>query len=201
MNNEITESEFIDAERRSSIRVRVLLPCSVRLIDVQDIPALESRILDQAVMDSEYADLEMMDWSERTDEISREMVYMLNEVRALRQQLLDMQRTVETQGTSYLQRRWMVLNDRGVWLTRIDSDPVWEKGQFAEVKLQIPSLASPHILAMAEVVRSREEGHKPGTAFSFRSISAIHARAILRYTLRRERELARSKLFSRLQNL
>lgn len=192
--NEMSESEYGSKDRRSSIRVRAMLPCLIEKIDREDILELESHILDAAVLDSEMANIGAADWSERADELSKEMVFVLNEIRALRQQLTDIQRTVQVTSRQALSPRWLVINDRGFWLPGEEAD--LEQGDFVKVQLQIPSLESPNVLALGEVIRVRTEGRKPGVAIEFRSISSIHSKAIIRYALRRERQLARSKLFS-----
>lgn len=176
------------SERRSSVRVRSLLPCSVRVIDESEIPQLEARILDMAVIESDSVLHDTVDWSERSDDLPREVIFMLNEVRALRQQITEIQRLVERQGQGAIEPRWVVLNDRGFRVTTTEDDPDMEIGQFVEVKLRIPSIHNPDILAVGEVVRRSEES----TAVEFRAISQIHKKAIIRYALRRERQLARS---------
>ena len=194
--NEFSESEHVGRERRNSIRARALLPCSVEKISRERIPEVESLILDSAVLDSEYANLDAADWSDRSEEIGREAVYMLNEIRALRQQLTDLRRSVDSK--SVPKARWLVINDRGFWMPLPDESETFELNDLVKIRLQIPSLTSPNILALGEVSRVREQPGKRGAAIEFRSISSIHSKAILRYALRRERQLARSKLFSAL---
>ena len=188
------------SERRSSVRVRSLLPCSVRVIEEDEINALEARILDIAVIESESAMSESVDWSERTDDLPREVTFVLNEIRALRQQITEMQRLIERQGSNSVEPRWLVINDQGFWYQFEESDPELSQGTFLEVKLQIPSIHTPDILAVGEVVRiSREDGEK-GAAIEFRAISQLHKKAIIRYALRRERQLARSGRFPVVRN-
>ena len=194
--SEVSEGEYEGRERRNSVRARAMLPCQVERIEREDIPELESYILDTAVLDAEHAHLNSGDWAERADELSREMIFVLTEIRALRQQLTDIQRAVELSSRQALTPRWVVINDRGLWLPQVAPEEDIEEGCFVKVQLQIPSLASPQILALGEVIRVRERGASRGIAIEFRSISSIHSKAIIRYALRRERQLARSKLFS-----
>lgn len=184
-----------DRDRRSSVRVRSLLPCSIQKIDEEEIEALEARILDLAVVESDGVLHDQADWSERTEDLGREMVFVLNEIRALRQQITEMQRLVEAQSQNQLVSRWVVINDRGLWVPAADGDPDFEVGQNVEVRLQIPSLNTPDILALGEIIRIGEDDD-PGFAVIFRYISQSHSRAILRYALRRERQLARSVRFN-----
>ena len=195
--NELSESDYGGRDRRSSVRARALLPCAIERIEKEDVLKIESHILDAAVLDSEYANLDSADWSERSDDLSREMVFVLNEIRALRQQLTDIRRSVQTQGRR-LERRWVVINDKGFWIPLLPDDDEVQDEDIVRIEIEIPSLSSPHILALGEIIRVRADGPKPGMAIEFRSISSIHAKAILRYALRRERQLARSKLFSSL---
>ncbi len=176
------------SERRSSVRVRSLLPCSVRVIDESEIPKLEARILDMAVIESDSVLHDTVDWSERSDDLPREVIFVLNEVRALRQQITEIQRLVERQGEGALDPRWIVINDRGFRLTSTEDDPQVAIGQYVEVKLRIPSIHNPDILAVGEVVRADGDSF----AVEFRAISQLHKKAIIRYALRRERQLARS---------
>jgi hypothetical protein len=180
--------------------VRSLLPCSVRVIEEDEINALEARILDIAVIESESAMSESVDWSERTDDLPRDVTFVLNEIRALRQQITEMQRLIERQGSNSVEPRWLVINDQGFWYKIEDSDPELTQGTYLEVKLQIPSIHTPDILAVGEVVRiSKEEGER-GAAIEFRAISQLHKKAIIRYALRRERQLARSGRFPVVRN-
>lgn len=190
----VEKSTFED--RRSSVRVRSLLPCRVRKVDTDEIPELEAQILDLAVLESDGVLHDVADWSERADELPREVVFVLNEVRALRQQLTELQRTVAAQGTSPLEPRWLVINDKGLWIPSIDEDPEISPGDHVEIRLQIPSVHTPDILAVGEVIRYGEgDDEEVGFAIVFRSISQAHSKAIIRYALRRERQLARSLRF------
>lgn len=173
-----------------------MLPCLIEKIDQDQVMEFESLILDAAVLDAEYANLDEADWSERSDDLKREMVYVLNEIRALRQQLTDIRRGVESSSKSALKPRWLVINDRGFWMPIGDDEEGFEDEDLVKIRLQIPSLTSPNIIALGQSVRHRDTPGKRGVAIEFRSISAIHSKAILRYALRRERQLARSKLFS-----
>lgn len=181
-------------DRRSSVRVRSLLPCSFRSIDAEEIAKIEARILDLAVLESDGVLHDVADWSERTDELPREVVFVLNEIRALRQQMTELQRQVAAQGHA-LEQRWVVINDRGVWVPTRDSDPEFEQGSHVELRLQIPSIHTPDILAVGEIIRVGTDGEESGIAIVFRSISQAHSKAIIRYALRRERQLARSLRF------
>ena len=193
--SEVSESEYVGKDRRSSVRARSMFPCSIDKVAPEDIPEIESYILDSAVLDAEHAMLDS-DWSERTEDIPRDVVFVLSEIRALRQQLTDIRRSVDSQSRDALVPRWVVINDRGLWLPMIDADAGIQEGDFVKVRLQIPSLASPNVIALGEVIRVRTRGAKPGVAVEFRSISQLHSKAIIRYALRRERQVARSKLFS-----
>ncbi len=181
-------------DRRSSVRVRSLLPCSVRPITTEEIAQIEARILDLAVLESDGVLHDVADWSERSDELPREVAFILNEIRALRQQLTELQRQVAVQGKS-IEQRWVVINDKGIWLPSRDTDPKFKKGEHVEVRLQIPSIHTPDILAVGEIVRVGKDGDEVGFAIGFRSISQAHSKAIIRYALRRERQLARSLRF------
>jgi hypothetical protein len=193
MSERTTKSD--DRDRRSSVRVRSLLPCGIRPIATEEIEALEARILDLAVVESDGVLHDHSDWSERTEDLNREMVFVLNEIRALRQQITEMQRLVEAQSTNPLIHRWVVINDKGLWVPAVDDDPELAVGDHVEVRLQIPSLNTPDILALGEVLRVSDEEDDSGFAVIFRYISQSHSRAILRYALRRERQLARSLRF------
>ncbi|QDG54311.1 hypothetical protein FIV42_27265 [Persicimonas caeni] len=189
MSSKTTDEKRVRfSERRSSVRVRSLLPCAVRVIDESEIPKLEARILDMAVIESDSVLHDTVDWSERSDDLPREVIFVLNEVRALRQQITEIQRLVERQGEGAIEPRWVVINDRGFRVTTTEDDPDMQPGQFVEVKLRIPSIHNPDILAVGEVVR----GDEKSTAVEFRAISQLHKKAIIRYALRRERQLARS---------
>jgi hypothetical protein len=180
-------------ERRSSVRVRSMLPCAVQVIDAEQIPEMEARILDMAVVESDGALQDTVDWSERSEELPREVVFMLNEVRALRQQITEIQRQIERQGEGALKPHWITVNDRGFHVALADDDPVLTTGDFVEFKLRIPSIHNPDVLALGEVVRVDETPKERSAAVEFRAISDLHKKAILRYAMRRERQLARSK--------
>ncbi len=182
-------------ERRSSVRVKSLLPLMIRQIEEDEIPEIEAKIIDVAVLESDNVLADKADWSERTDELSKETVFLLNEVRALRQQISEMQRLVQSQGAMSIEPRWVVINDNGLFVPRRDGDEELEVGQFVEVKLQIPSLMTPDIISVGEVVRVGEGEDGDGAAIAFRYISQAHSKAIIRYALRRERQLARSLRF------
>ncbi|TXD37850.1 hypothetical protein FRC98_09235 [Lujinxingia vulgaris] len=188
-------SEKTGAERRSSVRVRSLLPCQVTPVTADDVEALEARILDAAVLESDGVMHDALDWRDHADDLSREMVFALNELRAMRQQITELQRLIESHNEAGLNSRWVELNDQGMWLAAGDEYGPWSLGDLAEIRVQIPSLHSPEILAIGEVVRVDEDGERSGTAFVFRAISQPHKHAIARYALRRERQLARSKRF------
>ncbi len=187
------------SDRRSSVRVRSLLPCALRPIEAADIPALEARILDMAVLESDGILHDTSDWSERTEDLPGEVVFVLNEVRALRQQITEIQRLVERQSEGGLEPRWVVINDRGFRADLGDDDPEMAPGDFAEVRLRIPSLYNPDVLAVGEVVRVDEHPDRRSAALEFQAISELHKKAILRYALRRERQLARSGKFDALR--
>ncbi len=192
--SEASESEYVGKDRRSSVRARSMLPFTIAQVAREDILEVESRILDMAVLDSEHAALGS-DWSERADELPREARYVLSEIRALRQQLTEIARRIQHRDQP---TRWVVINDRGLWIPALDSDPAFQEGDFVQMSMRIPSLSSPEVLALGEVTRVRSHPTRGGIAVEFRSISDLHSRAIIRYALRRERELARSKLFSEL---
>jgi len=184
-------------DRRSSVRVRSLLPISVQRIDAADIPELEARILDMAVLESESVLHDFSDWTDRNNEdIPRDMIYILNEIRALRMQVGEMQRAVERQGKAELQPHWIELNDQGLWIGQRPDEAAWSLGEFAKIRLQIPSIHTPEVLAIGEVVRVDLEEGREGEAFLFQAISQSHRRAISRYALRRERQQARSVKFT-----
>jgi hypothetical protein len=197
--NETSESEAMgDQERRSSVRARALLPCKITRIAESEIPALESRILDIAVVDDERSQSGLNEWGSREEDLPRGMATMLKEIRALRGQLAEIQREVEVlRGDRLTGRRWLVLNDRGLWVPHDGNAELEElqSGDFVEVRMRLPTTSVSQVLAMAEVLRVRE-GERGGVALEFRAISQIHSKAIIQYALRRERQLARSKLFS-----
>lgn len=192
--SELSEGDFIGKERRNSVRARTLLPCQIETISREQISEIESNILDQAVLDAEHATM-ITDWTSRTEELPKELVLVLSEMRAMRQQLTDMQRTVEITNRAAIAPRWLTINDKGLWVPRIEEDDDFSEGSLIKVQMQIPSLSSPQVLAIGEVIRVRE-GARPGVAIEFRAISAIHSKAIIEYALKRERQIARSKLFA-----
>lgn len=181
-------------ERRSSVRVRSRLSCSFKKINVEEEKELESRILDAAVLEAESVMSDKADWSERADELSKETVFLLTEIRALRQQIAGIQNIVERQGGVALAPRWVVINDNGLFISTTE-DEDWSVGDVCELRLQIPSMQTPEILAMGEVVRVGDGDDGPGFAMIFRHVSEAHSKAILRYALRRERQGARSIRF------
>ena len=183
------------ADRRSSIRVRSQLPCSLRLLSEEEIPALEAQILDLAVVESDGVLHDAVDWRDHAEDLSRETVFLLNEIRALRQQITEMQRIMERYGETSMGLRWIELNDQGFFLPEESKERDWAIGEVAALRVQIPSLQTPEVLAVAEVIRVDGGEERPGTAFSFRSISSSHRNAISRYALRRERQLARTLRF------
>lgn len=184
-------------DRRSSVRVKSCLPCMVRPITEADIPGLEAKILDMAVLESDGVMNDAVDWRDHAEDLSPEMVYVLNEVRALRQQLTEIQRVIERHGQGEIAERWLELNDQGLWIPVDEHGPSWKIGDLAEVRVQIPSLHTPEILAIGEVLRidEAEEDREGGAVFFFRAISQPHRSAISRYALRRERQMARSLRF------
>lgn len=201
----MTEYSEVDAvserehERRSSVRASSLLPCAFRKIDDEEVPAVEARILDQAVVEGDTSFDEQSLWDERNDELSREAALVLNEIRALRRKMTELHRTVERGGDSEMASRWITINDRGFHAAEDDDGFDYEEGDLLEVKLQIPGVYTREILAVGEVIRVDEEEQEdsdPGIAVEFRSISKIHEKAIMRYALLRERHLARTDRFS-----
>ena len=193
--SELSEGDFIGKERRNSVRARTLLPCRVEKIAREEISGIESRILDLAVLDGEHAAM-ASDWTSRAEELPKELVLVLTEIRALRQQLTETQRVVERSNKRNLERRWVTINDRGLWVPSTEEDQALELEDIVKIELQIPSLSSPNVLAIGEVVRVRDSEQRPGFAVEFRAISSIHSRAITEYALKRERQLARSKMFA-----
>ncbi len=179
-------------ERRSSVRVRSRLPCAVEPMTREEIPDLEAHILDLAVMESEGVMHDAVDWRDHAEDLSPEMVYVLNELRALRQQVGEIQRLVERYNEIELKRRWIEINDQGLWISTDESDHPWQNGQFASVHIQIPSIQTPEVVAIGRVIRIDDDGERDGTAFEFCNISQSHKQAISRYALRRERQMARS---------
>jgi hypothetical protein len=187
------------SDRRSSVRASSLLPCSFRAIDDDEVPAVEARILDLAVIEGDSSVDEQSMWDERNDELSRDVVLVLNEIRALRRKLAEIQRMVERGEADDMKPRWITINDRGFRVAEGDEETFeFEEGELLEVELQIPSVFTRNVLAVGEVVRVDVEGSEkgPGFAVEFRSISRIHEKAIMRYALLRERHLARTDRFS-----
>ena len=187
------------AERRSSVRASSLLPCSFRAIEESEVPTVEARILDLAVVEGDSSVDDQSMWDERSDELDREVALVLNEVRALRRKLAEIQRMMERQDHEEMKSRWVTINDRGFHAT-LDGEDDFEfgEGELIEVELQIPSVHTRNILAVGEVIRVDEGGddEQDGFAAEFRSISRIHEKAIMRYALIRERHLARSDRFA-----
>ena len=190
---QVKANQIEERDRRSSVRVRSQLPCSVRRIDKEEIPAQEAHILDTAVIESEGVMHEAVDWRDHAEDLSREMVFVLNEIRALRQQLTEIQRIMERHNQTALKRRWVELNDQGLWIPNDEIETTWSVGEYAVVRVKIPSLQTPEVLAVCQVIRVDAEGERAGTAFEFRRISEPHKKAISRYALRRERQMARSE--------
>lgn len=187
------------SDRRSSVRASSLLPCSLEPIDEEDVPAVEARILDLAVIEGDSSFDEQSMWDERSDELSREVVLVLNEIRALRRKLTEVQRSMERDNQDGMTPRWVTINDRGFHAALEDDELDYESGDLLEVQLEIPSVYTRNVLAVGEVIRVDEEAteqREAGIAVEFRSISQIHEKAIMRYALLRERHLARSDRFS-----
>lgn len=180
-----------ESERRSSVRVTSRLPCSIQPIEPDEIPAREAQILDAAVMEADGVVHETVDWRDHTEKLGGEMVYVLNEIRALRQQITEIQRLMERHNQTALQRRWIELNDQGLWLAADESPHSWKTGDLAFMRIQIPSMQTPEVLAIGKVLRIDDDDDRRGTAFEFSSISEPHKKAISRYALRRERQMAR----------
>lgn len=198
--SELSESEFDGSDCRSSVRARTLLPCAVTGIHRSHVAELESAILDMAVLDHEHANL-APDWAEHSESLPRDLTYVLSEMRALRQQVVELQRQIGLSSQQAITPRWVVLNDRGLWLPRVPEDDGLAEGELVKVELHIPSMSSPKILALAEIIRIRAGGARPGLALEFRAISSIHSNAIIQYALRRERQIARSKLYEGIRKL
>ncbi len=180
-------------ERRSSVRVRSQLPCKVDPIKPEAIVEMEARILDMAVIESEGVVHDVVDWRDHVEDLTPEMVHVLNEVRALRQQVIEIQRIIEKHNQSALNRRWIELNDGGFWMSAEESDSPWTVGDFANVRIQIPSMRTPEVIAVGQVIRVDEDTERRGVAFTFCTISEPHRQAIASYALRRERQQARMK--------
>lgn len=195
---EASESEYIGEERRSSVRAKAWVPFSMEVVARESIEQVESRILDASLVDEDQANLGTEDWLEKRDEMPKEYVFMLRELRALRQQLATVREEVEgLRGRQVLASRWVVFNDRGLWIPSDGNAVEVAESDFVRIDMRIPSISSPNIMALGEVLRVRE-GDKGGVALEFRSISELHSQSILRYAIRRERQLARNQLFSSL---
>ncbi len=188
---QVKVTESLEADRRSSVRVKSRLPCSVEPLKKEEIPAREAQILDTAVMESDGVMHDSVDWRDHAEDLSGEMVFVLNEVRALRQQVTEIQRLMERYNQTALERRWLELNDQGLWISAEESGHDWTVGEFAFIRIQIPSMQTPEVLAVGRVLRVDNEEGRRGAAFEFCSISQPHKGAISRYALRRERQLAR----------
>jgi len=147
----------------------------------------------------EYARLGASDWVERADDLQREVVFILKEIRAMRQQMTDLQRLVAEMQSPVESPQWVVINERGLWLENDGKAPELEAGEFVRVSMRIASIVVPKVFALGEVIRVKEHPNLGGVAIAFRAISEIHGKAILQYALQRERALARSKLFSSLK--
>ncbi|MEM1349952.1 MAG: hypothetical protein AAGI01_15435 [Myxococcota bacterium] len=199
LNEEVSETIYVGEERRSSVRARVRAPLSIERVSKEQIPEIESMILDQAVLDAEYASLGASDWVERADDLHREVVFLLKEIRAMRQQMTDIQRLVAEMQSPVDTPHWVVINERGLWLENDGKTPELEPGEFVRVTMQIASIVVPKVFALGEVIRVKPHPRIGGVAVAFRAISEIHGKAILQYALQRERALARSKLFSSLK--
>ncbi len=193
--SELSEGDFIGKERRNSVRARTRIPCQIEKISHEQISEIESEILDIAVVDAEHATM-VSDWASHTGELPREVVFVLSEMRAMRQQMTDLQRAVDLSNKNSLAPRWVTVNDKGLWLPCIEGEEEYVVGDLVKVQLQLPLLSSPHVLAIGEIIRVRESETRPGFALEFRAISSIHAEAIMEYALKRERQIARSKLFA-----
>lgn len=187
-------------DRRSSVRVRSLLPCRFRIIDESEVEEIESRILDLAVVESDDAFDNNSRWDERSDELPREAALMLNEVRALRRKVTELQRTVEKRGDDGMASRWITINDRGFWFERNEDEGDYQEGHLVEIQLELPNIHTRRILAIGEVIRidtpEDRSDSRPGVAVEFQSLAQVHQEAIMRYALLRERQVARSDGFS-----
>ncbi len=186
-------TELKGRDRRSSVRVRSRLPCSVEPIEKDELQAYQARILDTAVIESEGVMHDAVDWRDHAEDLSREMVFVLNEIRALRQQLTEVHRLMDRQNETDLSSRWVELNNQGLWIPADEVNHEWSVGDHAAIRIKIPSIQTPEILAVGQVLRVDAGGERAGTAFEFCRISQPHKQAISRYALRRERQLARSE--------
>lgn len=187
-------------DRRSSVRARSLLPCKFRVIEEDEMEEIESRILDLAVVESDTSTDGRAHWDERSDELDREAALMLNEVRAIRRKLTELQRVVERQGDEGMPSRWITINDRGFWVARSEVERDFQEEELLEIQLELPNIHTRRILAIGEVIRIDEAEGRPdeqvGAAVEFRSLAQVHEDAIMRYALLRERQVARSDGFS-----
>ena len=187
-------------DRRNSVRVRALLPMSFEPLSADEIARVKSRIVDQAVLDATTSFDEEEMWDERSDDLRREVVLVLNEIRALRQKMTELEGRLDHE-ESGLVDRWVTLNDRGLWVPTgaetSGSNVDWSKGDYARVELRLPTVYSQRILAVGRILRvdGEDEGEEegPGVAVEFSSISNRHEEAITRYALLRERQVARSE--------
>lgn len=186
----MTLAEDSEVDRRSSVRVKSLLPIKTTLLDEKQLEITVAKILDLAVLESGSLKKEIPNWAERADEVPRDVLFILHELRAIRQQMTDLQRMVVARNCDGLASRWVAINDRGLFIYT-DETPKVKLGDLIEIQLQIPSLDTPEILAVGEVVRLSSS--KFGYAINFKNISEEHSAAIIGYALKRERELARSK--------
>lgn len=180
-------------DRRSSVRVKSRLPCAIEPVESDQIEELEARIIDAAVIEADGVMHDAVDWRDHTEDLSNEMVFALNEIRALRQQLTEVQRILERHEEAALQRRWVELNVQGLWLPDDESERGWSRDEYAWIRVQIPSIRTPEVIAVGRVIRIDDVDGRRGVAFEFCSISQPHKRAISSYALRRERQQARSK--------
>jgi hypothetical protein len=188
-------------DRRSSVRVRALLPMSFEPLSADDIARVRSRIVDQAVLDATTSFDEEEMWDERSDDLRREVVLVLNEIRALRQKMTELEGRLDKRDNSGLVDRWVTLNDRGLWVPTGPETPGpdvdWSEGDYARLELRLPTVYSQRILAVGRILRvdGEDEGEEdgPGVAVEFSSISNRHEDAITRYALMRERQVARSE--------
>lgn len=181
-------AEESESDRRSSVRVKSLLPIKISSLNDAQLEVVQAKILDLAVLESDGMKQDIPNWMDRSDEIPREVLFMLYEIKAIRQQMTELQRSILLSKDTGLGSRWVVINDRGLFIPSDIAAEV-EEGGLIEIQLQIPCLQTPEILAVGEVVRV---SHK-GFAITFRHISEEHSTAIMRYAIRRERQLARSE--------
>jgi hypothetical protein len=186
----MTLAEDSEVDRRSSVRVKSLLPIKTTLLDEKQLEITVAKILDLAVMESGSLKKELPNWADRADEVPRDVLFILYELRAIRQQMTELQRTVLSAKDDGLTARWVAINDRGLFIYT-DAAPKVKMGDLIEIKLQIPCVDTPEVLAVGEVVRLSTT--KFGYAINFKNISDEHSSAIIGYALKRERELARSK--------